>query len=261
MPSEDIGSLFELCWRASPDAGKISAAILNEKPEMLRQYVGFLLTKNQAAAVASVAPHLVRAGDRLSDRPVLFSAINRLVASGEVDAAQSLWHLLGNSHWVAADASIPNNPQFQREPLPVSFDWSLPEFAGLHSWPGASGLETEFTGSQPESCTIAEQTVSVAPGGYRLAYSYRTSDIPAATGIRWQVLDAKSAAVLAVSTDLSSDDVKHAEVNFTAPPGSSLIRLRLIYNRTLGTPRISGMLNLQSVQIQSGLGHEMSTLR
>lgn len=261
MPAEDIRSLFELCWRASPNPDKISAAILNEKPEMLRQYIGFLLTKDQPAAVAAVAPHLVRAGDIRSDRPVLFSAINRLVADSQVTAARSLWQLLVESHWVAADTSIPNNGQFQREPLPVSFDWSLPEYPGLHSWPGASGLMTEFTGSQPESCTIAEQTVPVSPGGYTLAFSYHTSEIPEGTGIRWQILDAKSKIVLAESADLSSKEVKHSEVKFTVPAGASLVQLRLVYKRTLGTTRIAGMLDLQSIQIHLSLGHEMSSLR
>jgi tetratricopeptide (TPR) repeat protein len=261
MPSDDIGSLFELCWHASPDPNQISAAILNEKPEMLRQYVDFLLAKNQSVAVAQVAPHLVRAGDPQSDRPVLFSAINRLTAAGEVDAARSLWELLIDNHWVAADATVPNNAQFLREPLPVSFDWSFPEYSGLHSWPGAAGLKTEFTGSEPESCTIAEQTVPIAAGGFTLSYSYKTTDIREGTGIRWQVVDAKSNAVLAESPNLSSEDVKQSQMSFTVPQRASLLRLRLIYNRTLGTPRVSGMLNLKSIQIVPGLGHEMSTLR
>ena len=58
-----------------------------------------------------------------------------------------------------ADLTVPNNGAFLREPLPVSFDWALPEYQGLHSWPGASGLETEFSGSEPDGCTIAEQIV------------------------------------------------------------------------------------------------------
>jgi hypothetical protein len=261
MPAEDIRSLFELCWRASTDPEKISAAILNEKPEMLRQYIGFLLAKDQAAAVTAVAPHLVRVGDIRSDRPVLFSAVNRLVAASQVTAARSLWQLLVGSQWVAADTTIPNNGQFQREPLPVSFDWSLPEYQGLHSWPGSSGLVTEFTGSQPESCTITEQTVPVSPGGYTLAFTYHTSEIQEGTGIRWQILDAKSNVVLAESTDLSSEEVKHSEVNFIVPADVPLVQLRLVYKRALGTTRVAGMLDLQSVQIHAGLGHEMSSLR
>lgn len=252
MPADDIGPLFELCWRVSPDPEKITGAIFNEKPELIRQYVGFLLAKNQLHAVAIVAPHLVRSGEPETDSPLLFSVVNRLVADNDAAAANALWHLLIEQRWVIADTTAPNNAKFMREPLPVSFDWSLPEYPGLHSWPGSSGLETEFTGSQPEDCTVAEQAVALTPGNYTMAYAYRTSEIPPATGIRWQIIDAKSNMVLAESPDLSSDALQHSALAFSVPPGTSLLRLRLAYRRALGTPRISGTLVVLSAQIQAG---------
>ena len=251
MPSDDVGPLFELCWRVSPDPEKISAAILNDKPELVRQYIGFLLAKDQPGAVANVAPRLVRSGDPETDSALLFAVVNRLVAVNDADAANALWHLLIERHWVVADITAPNNANFLREPLPVSFDWSLPEYPGLHSWPGSSGLETEFTGSEPEDSTVAEQAVTLTSGNYTMAYAYRTSDIPPATGIRWQILDAKSNTVLAESPDLSSDAVQHLALAFSIPPDVSLIRLRLAYRRALGTPRISGTLVVLSTQIRA----------
>ena len=253
MPADDIGPLFELCWRVAPDPEKITGAILNEKPELIRQYLGFLLAKDQLPAVANVAPRLVRSGEPETDSPLLFSVVNRMVAANDAAAANALWHLLIEQHWVVADATVPNNADFGREPLPVSFDWTLPEYPGLHSWPGSSGLETEFTGSQPEDCTVAEQAVALTPGNYTMAYTYHTSDIPPGTGIRWQIIDAKSNTVLADSPDLSSDTLNHSALAFSVPPGASLLRLRLAYRRALGTPRISGMLVVLSTQIQAHL--------
>ena len=251
MPADDIGPLFELCWRVLPDAEKISAAILNGKPELLRQYLDFLIAKNQLKMVAEIAPRLVDAGDQEADRPLLFSIVNRFVAANDEDSANALWHLMIERRWVVADATVPNNSEFRRDPLPVSFDWTLPEYSGLHSWPGPSGLEVEFTGSQPEDCTIAEQTVALAPGNYTMAYSYHTSDIPPGTGIRWRIVDPNSNTVLADSPDLSSDVLNHAAISLSVPPGASLLRLRLEYHRALGTPRISGMLVVLSTQIQA----------
>jgi hypothetical protein len=251
MPADDIGPLFQLCWRVSPDPERITGAILNEKPELIRQYMGFLLAKDQLLAVADVAPRLVRNGEPETDRPLLFSVVNRLVAVNDAAEANALWHLLIERHWAVADTTVPNNAGFVREPLPVSFDWSLPEYPGLHSWPGPSGLETEFTGSQPEDCTIAEQAVALTPGNYTMAYAYRTSDIPPDTGIRWQIIDAKSNAVLVDSPDLSSDELQHSVLAFSVPPGAPLLRLRLAYRRALGTPRISGTLVVRSTQIQA----------
>ncbi len=250
IPTDDIGALLELCWRASPDPGIITRAILNDKPEMIRQYIGFLLGKGQPGAVAMVAPHLIRFGDPQSDSAQLISVVNRLIALNDAPEATALWHLLIQQRWVVADTTVPNNSGFLREPLPVSFDWSLPEYEGLHSWPGSSGLETEFTGSQPENCTIAEQAVVLTPGAYALSYAYRTTDIPPATGIQWQILDAKSSAVIAESPHLSSDVMTYSGVGFSVPPGVTLLRIRLAYRRALGTPRISGMLDVLSTHIQ-----------
>ena len=164
MPADEIGALFELCWRVSPNPQVLTAQLLNEKPEMLRQYVGFLLGKDQPAEVARIAPHLVRAGDPQSDRALLLAVVQTLTDRNDAVQATGLWRLLIDARWVAADSAPLNNGNFQRDPLSVSFDWSLPEYDGLHSWPGLSGLESEFTGSEPEQCTIAEQTVSLAPG-------------------------------------------------------------------------------------------------
>ena len=157
---------------------------------MIRQYIGFLSAKGQTGAIRNVAPYLVRSGDPRLDRERLLGTINGLLAVDDPAAASGLWRLLIAQGWVVADTIVPNNAGFLREPLPVSFDWSLPEYEGLHSWPGSSGLETEFAGNQPEDCTIAEQVVVLKPGNYALSYGYRTSDIPPSTGIKWQILEA-----------------------------------------------------------------------
>jgi len=250
MPADDIGSLFDLCWRASPDPQTISKEILNENPGLIRQYIRFLNARNQTAAIDAVASLLVANGDPGTDLSMLFEVINKLVAANDAAGANALWHSLVARHWVVADSTALNNPSFRREPLPVSFDWSLPEYEGLHSWPGDSGLETEFTGRQPEDCTIAVQLVVLAPGDFALSYTYHTSEIPQATGIRWQLIDANSNAVLAESGDLSSDSQTRSAFGFSVHPGASLVRMRLGYHRALGTPRISGMLFVQSVQIE-----------
>jgi hypothetical protein len=184
MPADDIGPLFELCWRVSPDPEWIAQAILIQKPESIRQYLRFLLAKNQLQAMAGLAPRLVDSDEAETDRPLLLGVINRLVAANDVVPASALWKSLIVKQWIVADATVPNNSEFKRVPLQATFDWSFPEYPGLHSWPGASGLETEFTGSQPEECTVAEQAITLAPGSYTLAYDYRTSGIPVATGIR-----------------------------------------------------------------------------
>jgi hypothetical protein len=251
MPSNNVGPLFELCWRVSPDPDKISNAVLNDNPAVIRQYIAFLLSKDRLHTVSLVAPRLVRDGDRETDTPLIFDIVNRLISAQDASPALALWHSLIDRHWIVADATLPNNADFEREPLSVGLDWSLPEYPGMHSWPGASGLQTEFTGSQPENCTVAEQTVPLAPGNYTMEYVYHTSDIPPSTGVRWQIVETKTGALLAESSDLSSDVVQQSALDFAVPQGVSFARLRLVYRRTLGTTRIAGTLTMRSIRIQA----------
>jgi hypothetical protein len=250
MPAENMGPLFELCWRVTPDAAEIAKEVLNDDPDLVRQYLSFLMDKDQMDALAAAAPRLVRVGDPESDRVFLLGTINRLVAENKVAGAVAVWKSIVDQHWVAGGSSIPNNGEFSREPLPVAFDWSLPEYPGLHSWPGFSGLQTEFTGEEPESCIIAEQYVTLAPGSYQLIYQYRTNGIAPETGIRWQVLDAKTGKAVAESEALSSETPVPKSWPFSVPDGVPLQRLRLAYQRTLGTPRVSGTLLVISTKIQ-----------
>jgi tetratricopeptide (TPR) repeat protein len=251
MPSDSTEPLFELCWHVSSDPHEIEAKILNNNPELIRQYLNFLLAKNQLPAAAEVADRLTQAGDRKTDDPQMFSVVDRLIAANAGDAAKALWNVLIEKHWVVADSGAPNNPNFARVPLPVRFDWALSSSVGLHSWPGPSGLETEFSGEEPEICTIAEQVVVLPPGNYKLESSYRTDAISPQTGLRWQIVAEGSGKVLAESPDLSSEALSRADMAFSIPPEASLIRLRLQYERALGTPRISGTLVIPSVQIQA----------
>ena len=250
MPSDDIGPLFELCWRESPDPEKIRQAILNDSPEVIRQYLKFLLKKQQLAAAASIAPQLIRYGAADTDRALLFSTVDRLVTADDGNKANAIWRLLVDHHWTIADATIPNNGRFARDPLPVSLDWRLPSYSGLHSWPGPSGLETEFTGDQPEDCIIAEQAMVLQPGSYVMEYSFQTANIRPGTGLHWEIDVGNSDTQIGNSADLSSETMKQEAWEFSVPADVSLLRLRLAYRRALGTPRISGTLVVPSVQIR-----------
>lgn len=250
MPSDNIGMLFVLCWRASPDARQITAAIANDQPKFLRQYLGFLETEDQPEEVAAIAKRLVLQGDPAGNRSTLLSAVNALVDDNDANAALSLWQILIERHWIVADETMPNNADFARTPLPVSFDWSLPQVSGMDSWAGQSALEAEFSGNEPESCTIAEQTISLKPGNYTLVYTYETINIAPDTGLHWQIAETGSKSILTTSSDLSSNELEDATLKFSVPQGASLLRLRLIYQRALGTAHISGTLVVRSVHIQ-----------
>ena len=252
MPAEDVGALFELSWRASPDPTVIESKILDNNPDLLRQWIDFLVRKDRATAAANSAVTLVRNASihRDGDREQLFSLIDRMVAAGDAKDASTVWHELIAQNWIVGDLSFPNNPAFSRDPLPLKFDWTLGDDSGLHSWAGPSGLETEFTGNQPENCTVAEETVPLAPGTYRLHSLYRTRNIAPNTGLQWEIVDSKSDDVLAGSQFLSTDSTTDLYLPFSVKPESPFVRLRLAYHRQPGTSRIAGTLVVSSVSIQ-----------
>jgi len=250
MPSDDISPLFDLCWRVAPDPQKIST-LLNGNPQTLRQFIEFLLAKDQVNQAGQLSTRLIQTGDEISDRPMLLSIINRLIATNDKATALALWHALIERRWVDADLTEPNNARFSRQPLPVSFDWTLPEETGLHSWPGESGLEIELSGEEPEDATLAEQVLPVDPGSYTLAYSYRTTGVAPDTGIHWQIIDAQSGRVLGESADLSSEKTVQSAFQTSVPPDMPFVRLRLHYHRALGTPRIAGRLVIEWVRIEA----------
>ena len=250
MPADDINALFQLCWRASPDPELIAERVLTDQPGTIRQYLTFLVNHGDVRAAVTVAFHLLRHGQPDVDRPLLLGTIDRAIDENHAAPAISLWHALAERRWVVADSALPNNAVFAREPLPVAFDWSLPSYEGLHSWPGPSGLEVEFTGREPENCVVAEQIVPVSAGEYELRYSYRTRDIAPDTGLHWQIRDFSSGATLATSPDLSNETLKTDSVTFTVATSQPLVRIKLAYARVLGTTRVSGMLVVVSTAIQ-----------
>lgn len=251
MPPDNTEPLFELCWRVSPNAREITRRISNDNPTLLRQYLDFLASKNQGASTAEIAIRLIQEGDPATDVPQIFSAINQLIADKNGDSAKEIWSTLIAKHWVIADSGSPNNPKYTREPLPVRFDWTLSSNSNVQSVPGPSGLETEFSGLEPDQCSIAEQSIVLAPGNYEMDYTYRTQGIAPATGLQWQIAAANAIKPLAKSSDLSSDALTHAKMIFSVPRGMSLADLRLIYQRALGTTPISGSLVISSVQIHA----------
>ena len=250
MPAEDIGSLFELCWRVSPDPEQITKMVANNNPQVLRQYLRFLLEKNQLTAASATAQRLAASGAQEEDRPLLLSVVDQLIETDNATAASAVWRDLIAQHWVVAETSEPNNHDFARDPLPVNLDWTIPSYTGLHSWPGPAGLKTEFTGEEPESCKIAEQTIILSRGSYSMAYAYRTSNIPAGTGIRWQIIEGKAGKTIAESTDLSSESGKDGAITFSVLRDGTILTLRLLYQRPLGVTRISGTLVITSTGIK-----------
>jgi hypothetical protein len=129
--------------------------------------------------------------------------------------------------------------------------WAFPAYAGLRSKPDNTGLTTEFNGTEPEECRIAEQTIFLPPGDYVLNFGYRTSGIQSKSGIRWQIIDSRRDTPLAESIELSSDHMQQSTMFFSIPKDSALLRLRLAYWHSPGTNPVTGTLFVQAPLISN----------
>jgi hypothetical protein len=98
---------------------------------------------------------------------------------------------------------------------------------------------------------VLEQVLPLVPSRrYRLRFSYRTEGIAPGSGLRWEVAKlAGSGDWSAGSTDLSSENWKQEEFDFTTPPDMGSGRLALTYRRALGTTRIEGSVRLEKVSL------------
>jgi hypothetical protein len=250
MPANDMGALFALCWHIAPDAKAIEANILDKDPAVIRQFVDFLVAKGQSPAAVHPAEDLIHLGSQEADRDRIYSLIDRLVTANDSTDANALWRELMRQRWVPVDGLIPYNHDFAHDPLPTYFDWTLSMYQGLHSWPGPSGLVVEFNGDEPENCPIADETIFLLPGKYRLDSSYRTEKIPANSGIRWQIVEPGSEAVVAQSPSLSGDEPGLVTMPFSVAADQRFLHLQLVYKRELGMTRTAGILVVTSVKIQ-----------
>jgi hypothetical protein len=218
---------------------------------VIRQYLKFLLKKGQLRGSGLIAQRLIRLGVPSVDRLVLFSVVNRMLAEGDAADAVALWHSMIEQRWVDGNEAVPYNASFSKDSLPVDFDWNFSSYTGLHSWSGRSGLETEFTGDEPEDCPVAEQAIVLPPGKYTMEYIYRTTGIAPGTGIRWQIVDTGSGTLLANSPYLSSDLNQRGALSFSIQQEFSVLRLQLVYKRVPGTSRIAGTLIVASTAVRS----------
>ncbi len=258
----DMAPLFRLCWSLTADAGFILERALPERVEVLRQYLGFLLATSRLDAAEAVAARLLPRATR-EDLPLLLACCDRWLETRRVPAATDLWNALVRRGLLPYEALNPakgavlTNGSFTIPPRGQGFDWRIPRVEGITASldQRPSGLRFTFSGKQPEQCELLWQYLPLAPAAdYRFRFEYQTEDIPAASGLRWELRDVtqgRGPVRLAESGSLSSADWRSQEMEFTTPAHFTLARLVLVYRRALGTTRISGWIALRNLELTS----------
>jgi tetratricopeptide (TPR) repeat protein len=243
MSYGDRTSLFRLSWRTGDDAERIRRAMPSD-PEFLAWYLRFLMLDGRMEAAAPVARELVaRAGP--SETAVLLDYCDRLLAQGEVTAALAIWNNVRGQSLAPEKGVLLTNGDFAAPPLGRGFDWQVSALDAVTAVrrPPPGGLEFSLSGKQPERCELLWQQIPLLPRRtYRLGFRYRTSGIPAESGLRWRILDA-------ATPQLSSEEWRQEQLGF--PSGDArLARLVLTCERPPGSPRAQGTIVVAGVTLE-----------
>src|SRR5260370_26542148 len=105
---------------------------------------------------------------------------------GDALPAIALWQRLQHRGWIPRDSGQPYNGDFAHPFLQAGFDWHSNDFNGILRTRSPAGLEIEFFGKEPESCTLLEQHIW-APGGVAaVQYRYKSTGVNPGSGLHWQ---------------------------------------------------------------------------
>jgi tetratricopeptide (TPR) repeat protein len=257
MTSKDASPIFRLSWLATNDASLVRSKLDIRRPEVLLQYLSYVITEGHIDAVKDASTDLI-ALNRKEDTNTLVDACNWLLDQNRPDAALAVWNGLATNHQIVfprlspTSGSLVTNNDFGIYPTSLGFDWHLVQNPGVRAVLNGAppGLRLEFSGEQPVEAQLLVETIPLQPGvKYQITAEYSTSDISPGTGLVWEVEDSSNEGRLAATVSLSSDTKSTASICFVAPAQTSFAKLALYYRRSPGTERIRGRLLLRNIVV------------
>ncbi|MDQ6758236.1 MAG: hypothetical protein M3Z32_00040 [Acidobacteriota bacterium] len=259
----DMQPIFRMAWALTSDANHINREMVPDRPVALGQYLVWLTNTGKTDEAEKVASRLLpRAGQ--DEAPALEFYCNTQLARGHVAAAKAAWagmlsrHLVPDAEESPGTAATRNawtttltNGLFTHDPSNTGLDWRKATPNGIFFRPTFPGLRINLSGKQPEACELLSQYVLLEKDRkYDLSYEYETSGIPPDSGLSWRVFDLKTGLELTKNVHhLSREKMGSETIRFLTPSEAEGGRLVLMYQRALGTTRISGWLQLQQVAL------------
>jgi tetratricopeptide (TPR) repeat protein len=237
---DEFPPLLRLCDQFEPDPARMLAR-LEGVSRIRAPYLNFLIGENRLDAAQRVARGMF--GDHARDSQLLTLAEAQLRA-GNAAAAMEMWNAASGFAPVQPSAGkILTNGDLARAPLSLGFDWRLGQVEGMGSSWKPSELVFIFSGSEPETCVLLEQTICLVTGHFRLRFEYRTRDGPV-VGMRWSLDD----EVGSKEGPLIEPSEGWREGQFEVPRTSGLKHLKLFYRRESGTTRAEGRAEIRNLR-------------
>jgi tetratricopeptide (TPR) repeat protein len=254
MSYGDRSALFRLCWQATGDPEIVLHRAIPSERVILGDYVYFLVNSERFVAAQDAARKWLPVAAKADLFRLLLLCDILIERVHTAPAALEIWNALIARGWLPyqrldpeAGASLTNGA-FRAPPADHGFDWRLLPRPGIRSVrTEPPGLLITFDGRESEQTEVLLQWIPTRPSSaYELSIHSQSRDVPAGSGLRWQVVNGASGVSLAES----GSDLPLETLRFEAPPQCSLAKLVLGYRRAAGTTRIAGSLVLSSVTLR-----------
>ncbi len=258
---KDLASAASLCWRAFDDPAEILANGIPDTPEVTREYIEFLFSRNQPAAIVGawqrLAPHL-----QADDQQQVLVYLRQLIGSGDADQTVAVWNdacrnnILPFQPFTPSRGNLITNPLFDSEPISVALDWRYPPENGgrwryLRDPDRDYRMELELSRNRPEQAEFLVQLVPVEPETlYRFSSQYQTVELADPTGMIWAASDSANRPLGQSTSMAQSANWAEAQFQFRTGPDARFVILRLAYVRAPGTSRRVGTFRLAECSLQ-----------
>lgn len=232
---DDPQPLLDLCDRFEPNPTKMLMHF-GDAGKLRPPYLDFLIGRNRLDAAQQIARAM--AGE-IANEPRLIDLADRQLRAGMATDALELWNAASGFPVLAPPhGRVLTNGDLARAPSNLGFDWHLGHAEGIAERWKPSELIFTLSGSQPEACTLLEQSLILAPRHFRLRFEY----VIAATGVHWS-LDSVEGTTIEPSS-------KWTEGAFDLPRAQGLRNLRLFYRREPGTVRSEGRIQIRNLRLE-----------
>lgn len=251
--------LFADCWQLSTDAGFILRTAIPERPEILADYLHFLVAENHADAAEPVAMKVMRGARTAQAGQAVRAYCDQMAEHHRAEAAVTAWD------WLSKEKVIPygelgiragrwvTNGDWRVDPGEAQtgsgFGWRIADGGGWFAEYSKKErtLRIRFSGEQPERCQVLSEFAPLWPGKhYGLRVSYETRGIDRQSGLSWRVV-MPSGAVIGEVALAGETGERLAQLSFAGPDSPTVGQLVLVYERTLGTVRIEGEVEIRRV--------------
>ncbi|MGA8597781.1 MAG: hypothetical protein WB676_23955, partial [Bryobacteraceae bacterium] len=267
----DSRPILSEAWAMANRPGEV-LGILPNREKVRFEYLNFLLANDQSDQLASAAvgaaafrfnAQAENPGMENSWRDLLGSTEDRLIATGQIEAAQRVWDNMHRTDWVRISTPSVSNPlsngAFRKPFLGHGFDWAVQPVHGVNAdqFEELAKLSFAFDGTQPEACRLLQQFIPLNSGDtYRFEWQAESADLRESVGLKWRIFavtpeSGPRAGAPLTSPDLMSAGQSNGSWEFSVPPSWHSALVALEYERPLGQVRAEGSVSIRGVSMTS----------